>query len=341
MAKITKTYSIDEKLFRDFDAISYNKKLNKSSFIEEKIANYVLENTEIDYESYYMLKEPIVSQDNRDTFSRAEDMKKKSIFFDKDREKKISQLISDLNKVYDDVWLKNTASEEDKEKMVFAQQIMKELEEYNRPKEDVVNDVDVVKIIDKKVIKNAIYVELDNGNSIKFSDFQKMYEKCPSPDSFFAPRTESLSVVDFFFKLQIDENKYAIRNNQTSLPIIQRLKLNETYYFSFQYNEVREHHYEDYTSSKPCTIVQFSRIDSIPIFKVPIHMISDYIEQNANNYSEYKFKREIKSLSIRKYEPVDSLLIKDTKLPSYKELINFDINNHECSIERVNLQFNF
>ena len=44
--KITKTYSIDEKIYQEFDELSKKFNINKSSFFEEKILDFIRENEE-------------------------------------------------------------------------------------------------------------------------------------------------------------------------------------------------------------------------------------------------------------------------------------------------------
>lgn len=44
MSKITKTYSIDQKIYETFDQIADQKNINKSSFIESCIYKYINDN---------------------------------------------------------------------------------------------------------------------------------------------------------------------------------------------------------------------------------------------------------------------------------------------------------
>lgn len=56
MAKITKTYSIDDKLYEQFEKLSDEKNLNKSSFIEGCINQYLNENDRGFTGKVYVLK---------------------------------------------------------------------------------------------------------------------------------------------------------------------------------------------------------------------------------------------------------------------------------------------
>lgn len=56
MVKITKTYSVDQKLYEVFDQLTEEKNINKSSFIEGCINRYIEEN-DINYiDKIYVLK---------------------------------------------------------------------------------------------------------------------------------------------------------------------------------------------------------------------------------------------------------------------------------------------
>lgn len=56
MAKITKTYSIDEKIFEAFEQVAEEKNINKSSFIEGCINKYLDDNKMGFVDKVYVLK---------------------------------------------------------------------------------------------------------------------------------------------------------------------------------------------------------------------------------------------------------------------------------------------
>lgn len=56
MAKITKTYSIDEKIYEAFDQLADENNVNKSSFIEGCINKYLDENNRGGFDKVYVLK---------------------------------------------------------------------------------------------------------------------------------------------------------------------------------------------------------------------------------------------------------------------------------------------
>jgi hypothetical protein len=56
MAKITKTYSVDQKIFEAFDNIAEEKNINKSSFIENCINKFVDDNNMGFVDKKYVLK---------------------------------------------------------------------------------------------------------------------------------------------------------------------------------------------------------------------------------------------------------------------------------------------
>jgi metal-responsive CopG/Arc/MetJ family transcriptional regulator len=56
MSKITKTYSIDQKIYETFNQITEQKNINKSSFIEKCINNYINENKSVEFGNMYKSK---------------------------------------------------------------------------------------------------------------------------------------------------------------------------------------------------------------------------------------------------------------------------------------------
>ena len=56
MAKITKTYSIDDKIYEAFDQVAEEKNINKSSFIEGCINKYINDNNKWGVDKVYVLK---------------------------------------------------------------------------------------------------------------------------------------------------------------------------------------------------------------------------------------------------------------------------------------------
>lgn len=56
MAKITKTYSIDEKIYEAFEQVAGEKNINKSSFIEGCINKYLGDNNMGHVDKVYVLK---------------------------------------------------------------------------------------------------------------------------------------------------------------------------------------------------------------------------------------------------------------------------------------------
>lgn len=56
MAKITKTYSIDDKIYEAFDQVAAEKNINKSSFIEGCINKYISDNNRWGVDKVYVLK---------------------------------------------------------------------------------------------------------------------------------------------------------------------------------------------------------------------------------------------------------------------------------------------
>lgn len=56
MAKITKTYSVDQKIFEAFDNLTEEKNINKSSFIENCINKFVDDNNMGFIDKKYVLK---------------------------------------------------------------------------------------------------------------------------------------------------------------------------------------------------------------------------------------------------------------------------------------------
>ena len=56
MAKITKTYSVDQKIYEAFDNITDEKNINKSSFIENCINKFLNENDSGFIDKVYVLK---------------------------------------------------------------------------------------------------------------------------------------------------------------------------------------------------------------------------------------------------------------------------------------------
>jgi hypothetical protein len=51
--KITKTYSIDENTYKLFENLSITQNINKSSFIEKSIKNYLKDNINYSNDKYY------------------------------------------------------------------------------------------------------------------------------------------------------------------------------------------------------------------------------------------------------------------------------------------------
>jgi hypothetical protein len=66
--KITKSYSIEEDIYKSFDKLTERLKINKSSFIEDKIIDYLKENGVSDFDTYYLITDPNyeVTIENRD-----------------------------------------------------------------------------------------------------------------------------------------------------------------------------------------------------------------------------------------------------------------------------------
>jgi hypothetical protein len=56
VAKVTKTYSVDEKIFEAFDNLAEEKNINKSSFIENCINKFVDDNNMGFVDKKYVLK---------------------------------------------------------------------------------------------------------------------------------------------------------------------------------------------------------------------------------------------------------------------------------------------
>lgn len=56
MAKITKTYSVDQKIYEAFEQVAEEKNINKSSFIEGCINKYLDENDRGFIDKVYVLK---------------------------------------------------------------------------------------------------------------------------------------------------------------------------------------------------------------------------------------------------------------------------------------------
>lgn len=71
--KITKTYSIDDDIYKSFDKVTNRLNVNKSSIIEEKIKDYLKDNGISDYKTYFLISNPeyevtIESQDTNFLF---------------------------------------------------------------------------------------------------------------------------------------------------------------------------------------------------------------------------------------------------------------------------------
>jgi hypothetical protein len=236
MGKITKTFSIDTNIFKEFQKIATKNKLNKSSYIEEQIKEYML--SDIDMESTYYFKEPIIEIDNRNIGEKAEDMKN-------DYWKKGKTFIINVDEI----------SEED------AKISVKELMlKYNEDVEWV--DEESLKITDKKFIKSDIFVELSNGNRLKYVDFLRTYEKCVDPDEFLNPSNtisfeEKTFLIKFPYSMNVD------------------LKENETYTLKTKHKNL------SYTNSYQISFVGKSRIDGSFIFKINESFFNPIFEHNS------------------------------------------------------------
>lgn len=308
MVKINKEYKIDGDLLKNFEIICNKNNINKSSFIEEKMTEYIFNNIDIDPESSY-IKNSIISEDNKDMFKKEQELKEKG-----EKDNKMGELISRLDKFNMDESIENV------KKIKFIDYIMKNLEEYSDSDSDIKDSKeDIVKIIGKEIIDNIIYLKLDNGESVKYSDFNKMYIKQPKPEEFFKPKINNTEGNDYIFKLHVDNTEYVLRNNEYISNNLDKLEKGNTYCFSFKLRD------EDHTESIPCEFLDRSRIDNRPVFRIKYNLISDYIKKDYNN--KYRFKYNLKSLSIRKYD--------DPKNFRYKELVYIDLYNISCFIEKI------
>lgn len=102
MAKITKTYSIDEKIYEAFDQVADQNNINKSSFIEGCINKYLTENNKSFVNKVYILKSnpeytaSIIAQD--DTFYYLKDGSKIPIILFMQMYKEVDEV--DANKFF-------------------------------------------------------------------------------------------------------------------------------------------------------------------------------------------------------------------------------------------------
>jgi hypothetical protein len=142
--KITKTYSVEREVYSLFEDIANDLDLNKSSLIEEKIKEVILDNIKIDTKTTWYLKPDI------------EDCE---LIKEESKLNKISSIIEETknNKIPIDI---------------------------NQIKSILDNEIstDYVKIKSKTFENNELKYILDNDVKINLFDFNEMYEPCVDPD---------------------------------------------------------------------------------------------------------------------------------------------------------------
>jgi hypothetical protein len=166
-----------------------------------------------------------------------------------------------------------------------------------------------------------------------------MYQKCPSPEQFFAKKENTFFKEDIDFIFKLDISTLSVAQNSTErvsslYKLNDNLKEGASYTFSFKDCNV------DHTVSIPCRYTGTSRIDNNPIFRASESLIRQFVFidvsdnetvfQRANNYN---FIPSLEKLTISLYGDMGEMVPESMKRKSI--LLELDLFNDKVKLERI------